>query len=94
MKRLSPSTSSLVAASLTLLLGVALSSCASSTFKDEGSYTIGAPPEKDRGEIHGSLGAGAAFSSDGRNSQWTGGEVYYTKRNFAVGVAAVQESEL
>lgn len=70
-------------------------SCASqSTFKDEGSYTIGAPPEKDRGEIHGSVGAGAEFSSDGYSSQWTGGELYYTKGNLTVGAAAVQESEL
>ncbi|WP_038170511.1 hypothetical protein [Verrucomicrobium sp. BvORR106] len=72
-----------------------LSSCASSnTFKDEGSYTIGAPPEKERGEIHGSVGAGAAFGSDGYSSQWTGGEVYYTRGNLTVGAAAVQESEL
>lgn len=72
-----------------------LSSCASnSTFKDEGSYTIGAPPEKERGEIHGSVGAGASFGSDGYSSQWTGGEVYYTRGNLTVGAAAVQESEL
>lgn len=80
---------------LPLALGSGLVSCASqSKFKDEGSYTIGAPPEKDQGRIHGSVGVGAAFGSDGYSSQWTGGELYYTKGNLTVGAAAVQESEL
>jgi hypothetical protein len=72
-----------------------LSSCASqSTFKDEGSYTIGAPPEKDQGRVHGSVGMGAAFGSDGYSSQWTGGELYYTKGNMTVGGGLVHETEL